>query len=28
VASPPLAGALYTNDFVPTGSEYVPPQES
>jgi NitT/TauT family transport system substrate-binding protein len=28
VASPPLASALYTNDFVPTGSEYVPPQES
>jgi NitT/TauT family transport system substrate-binding protein len=27
VASPPPASALYTNDFVPTGSEYVPPQE-
>jgi NitT/TauT family transport system substrate-binding protein len=28
VASPPPASALYTNDFVPSGSEYVPPQES
>ncbi|HEY5063767.1 MAG TPA: ABC transporter substrate-binding protein [Xanthobacteraceae bacterium] len=26
VASPPALGALYTNEFVPTGAEYVPPQ--
>jgi NitT/TauT family transport system substrate-binding protein len=26
VASPPAAASLYTNEFVPTGAEYVPPQ--
>jgi len=28
VASPPPPSALYTNEFVPSGAEYVPPQES
>jgi NitT/TauT family transport system substrate-binding protein len=28
VAAPPPASALYTNEFAPTGAEYVPPQES
>ncbi len=27
VATPPALGALYTNEFVPTGAEYVPPQQ-
>jgi NitT/TauT family transport system substrate-binding protein len=27
VATPPALSALYTNEFVPTGAEYVPPQE-
>lgn len=26
VTAPPALGALYTNEFVPTGAEYVPPQ--
>jgi NitT/TauT family transport system substrate-binding protein len=26
VATPLEASALYTNEFVPTGAEYVPPQ--
>ncbi|HTV28788.1 MAG TPA: ABC transporter substrate-binding protein [Xanthobacteraceae bacterium] len=28
VASPPAPSAIYTNEFVPSGAEYVPPQES
>ncbi len=28
VSSPLQAASLFTNDFVPTGSEFVPPQES
>ena len=28
VASPPSPRALFTNEFVPTGTEFVPPQES
>jgi len=27
VSTPPALDALYTNEFVPTGAEYVPPQE-
>jgi NitT/TauT family transport system substrate-binding protein len=28
VATPPTLGALYTNEFVPAGAEYVPPQQA
>jgi len=28
VATPPAVGALYTNQFVPTGADYVPPQQA
>jgi NitT/TauT family transport system substrate-binding protein len=28
VANPPAASALYTNEFVPSGPEFVPPQEA
>jgi hypothetical protein len=26
VANPPAASGLFTNEFVPTGKEFVPPQ--
>jgi NitT/TauT family transport system substrate-binding protein len=28
VTAPPESNALFTNDFVPSGAEYVPPEES
>jgi NitT/TauT family transport system substrate-binding protein len=28
VTKPPKASEVYTNEFVPTGAEYIPPQES
>jgi hypothetical protein len=28
VTTPLVTSQLYTNEFVPTGAEYVPPQEA